>query len=248
VGWNSEGTISACYVTGRVIVDLREGYAAGGLVGESWRGTITACYATGRVDGCVEIGGLVGFNEDSMITACYATGAVNGECWSVGGLVGENYFGTITTCYATGTVNASEYVGGLVGSNGNGTIKDCFWDMETSGQTTSAGGEGKTTAEMKTLVTFTDAGWDFVGESANGTTDVWRMCVDGISYPRLSWEFSRGGDMDCPNGVELEDLAYLAGRWMASTPETTGAADTNGDGKVDLSDFGVMAENWTKGL
>ncbi|NLH15161.1 MAG: hypothetical protein GX455_01145 [Phycisphaerae bacterium] len=189
VGWNFEGTISACYVTGRVIVDLREGYAAGGLVGESWRGTITACYATGRVDGCVEVGGLVGFNEDSMITACYATGAVNGECWSVGGLVGENYFGTITTCYATGTVNASEYVGGLVGSNGNGTIKDCFWDMETSGQTTSAGGEGKTTAEMKTQSTFTDVGWDFV--YSDGNPPVWKMGPDG--YPALFWEFRYSG-------------------------------------------------------
>jgi hypothetical protein len=41
---------------------------------------------------------------------------------------------------------------------------------------------------MKTLSTFTSAGWDFVGETANGTNDYWRMCVDGVDYPRLAWE------------------------------------------------------------
>ena len=72
------------------------------------------------------------------------------------------------------------------------------------------------------------------------------MCADGVDYPRLSWEFSRGGDMDCPEGVAMEDLVYLAGRWMAATPATFGAADANGDGHADLLDFAVMAEIWMK--
>jgi len=97
---------------------------------------------------------------------------------------------------------------------------------------------------MKTISTFTDAGWDFVGESKKGTKDVWRMCADGVDYPRLSWEFSGGGDMDCPDGVTLEDLLYLAGRWMASTPATFGAADANADGRVDLLDLAILSENW----
>jgi len=32
---------------------------------------------------------------------------------------------------------------------------------------------GKTTAEMQMESTFTDAGWDFIGESVNGTEDIW---------------------------------------------------------------------------
>jgi hypothetical protein len=59
--------------------------------------------------------------------------------------------------------------------------------METSGQDTSVWGTGKTTAEMQTKSTFTDAGWDFVDETANGTEDIWWI-DEGRDYPRLWWE------------------------------------------------------------
>ena len=59
--------------------------------------------------------------------------------------------------------------------------------METSGQTISDGGEGKTTAEMQTAGTFLEAGWDFMFENANGTEDIWWIFED-MSYPRLWWE------------------------------------------------------------
>jgi hypothetical protein len=99
---------------------------------------------------------------------------------------------------------------------------------------------------MKTLATFMGAGWDFVGELANGTEDVWRMCADGVDYPRLSWEFSKTGDFDCPDGVAIDDLLYIASRWLATTPETIGAADANADGKLDLSEFAILAANWLR--
>jgi len=38
-----------------------------------------------------------------------------------------------------------------------------FWDTQTSLQLTSAEGVGKTTVQMQTASTFTNAGWDFVG-------------------------------------------------------------------------------------
>ena len=52
---------------------------------------------------------------------------------------------------------------------------------------TSSGGTGKTKAEMQTQSTFIDAGWDFLGESDNGTEDIWWI-VEGEDYPRLTWE------------------------------------------------------------
>ena len=70
---------------------------------------------------------------------------------------------------------------------GYGLVTDCFWDVQTSGQTTSAGGTGKTTAEMQTASTFLKAGWDFMGETANGTEDIWWI-LEGKDYPRLWWE------------------------------------------------------------
>ncbi len=251
VGWNSNGTIMACSATGKV-----QGYLhVGGLVGYNNRynnsGTITACYATGMVRGTGgSIGGLVGYN-DGTIMACYATGTVSGH-GSIGGLVAFNNGGTITACYATGRVSGQENVGGLVGEIYQSTIAVCFWDNQTSGKSvgvgigSTVGITGKSTKEMKTLATFTGVGWDFVGESANGTADIWRMCTDGVDYPRLSWELSRGGDLACPDGVAVDDLLYLAERWMATTAATAGAADANGDGKVDMQDMAILAENWMR--
>ena len=84
-------------------------------------------------------------------------------------------------------VGGDDPVGGLVGDNNGGVVTACFWDTQTSGQTRSAGGTGKTTADMQTAKTFLDAGWDFVGETANGTEDIWWI-LEGKDYPRLWWE------------------------------------------------------------
>ena len=99
---------------------------------------------------------------------------------------GVQLTGGVTQCYSTGAVMARNVVGGLVGYNGSrmGTVTQSFWDIQTSGQTTSAGGTGKTTAEMQTAKTFLDAGWDFVGETANGTEDIWWI-DEGKDYPTV---------------------------------------------------------------
>ncbi len=83
-------------------------------------------------------------------------------------------------------------MGGLVGNDRTlfwlrGYVVASFWDTQTCGQAKSAGGTGKTTAEMQTAKTFLDAGWDFVGETKNGTADLWWI-NDGRDYPRLWWE------------------------------------------------------------
>jgi len=70
---------------------------------------------------------------------------------------------------------------------GAGTVSASFWDTQTSGQTTSDGGTGKTTVEMQTAKTFVEAGWDFVNETANGIEDIWWI-LEGKDYPRLWWE------------------------------------------------------------
>jgi hypothetical protein len=40
---------------------------------------------------------------------------------------------------------------------------------------------------MQDIDTFLDAGWDLVGETDNGTEDVWMMCP-GQDAPHLRWE------------------------------------------------------------
>jgi hypothetical protein len=175
-------------------------YYVGGLVGQnSSEGPVTRCYSTGTVKGTEYIGGLVGSNE-GVVMECYSAGSVSGDC-DVGGLVGENLQGEVMQCYSAGSVSGKTGVGGLVGSctdYGGGfwwpdmepvdpakVVKNCFWDTQTSGQATSDGGTGKSTAEMQTASTFLDAGWDFAGETANGTSEIWQM-PQGGGYPLLA--------------------------------------------------------------
>ena len=187
VGYSYSSTITDCYATDAVAGNSY----IGGLVGLN-KGEITGCYAAGAVTGGSSVGGLVGWNYKEWnyigtINNCYATGSVSGSD-RIGGLVGWNYFSIITACYATGAVTGSSSVGGLVGYRHHpDSVTTSFWDIQTSGRTTSAGGTGKTTAQMKTRSTFTSAGWDFVGETANGTKDIWTIC-EGVNYPKFTWQ------------------------------------------------------------
>lgn len=195
VGCNG-GTINTCYSMCNVLGD----WWVGGIVG--WNhGTINACYSAGNVSGDCWIGGIVGVN-DGMVSNSYSSANVLGRWYGVGGLVG----GTgqlITNCYSVGKVFGNYYVGGLLGYNEGSTIASSFWDIETSGQLTSAGGEPKTTVEMKTMSTFTDAGWDFV--------EVWGV-GENQTYPFL--RTTPAGDLNYDKEVNLLDLAILASRWL----------------------------------
>ena len=183
----------------------------GGLLGFNRYGIVSNCYSTGAVAGEQYIGGLVGYNEDGMVSGCYSSGAVTGTSWGVGGLIGENHEGSISNCFSTGAVEGFYRVGGLIGVTEWGSVSNCcslgavtgatvvggligdgtagrvsgYWNMETSGLTTSRGGVGSTTAEMHNIETYLNAGWDFVDESANGTAETWQMPPEG-GYPRLS--------------------------------------------------------------
>jgi len=87
-------------------------------------------------------------------------------------------------------------------------ISDCFWDTTTSGQTTSDGGTGKTTAEMKRQSTFAAAGWDFVG--------VWGITENqGYPYLRVIQLYTRpSADLNGDDKVDLADFALFAEQWM----------------------------------
>jgi len=92
-------------------------------------------------------------------------------------------------------VSGDNFVGGLVGYNSSSTVSNSFWDMETSGQTTSAGGTGKTTIEMHNVATYTDLAtvglefpWDFVGNPFDdtGNEDFWDIDEEiNNGYPYL---------------------------------------------------------------
>jgi hypothetical protein len=200
------GRLTNCYSTGHVTGNDR----VGGLVGYnraySSYALVTNCYSTGSVDGNEIVGGLAGENTQpfARIRNCYSTGNVTGND-RVGGLLGFNYHGgTITNCYSSGSISAYVAVGGLVGNKDSMSIVvNSFWDTQTSGKSTSAGGVGKTTAEMKTMSTFTDVGWDFV--------EIWGI-GENQTYPFLQTEPASDSNHD--KKVDLLDLAILASHWL----------------------------------
>jgi len=157
-----------------------------GLVGENW-GIVSHCHFTGSVTGIRAVGGLVGYNY-GLASNSYSTGSVTSTEGSVGGLVGSNE-GNLRTSYSTGSVTGNSAVGGLVGGRWGTTVSNCFWDRDTSGQTTSAGGRGRTTNEMKDFSTFSGAGWNIIAVALNETNPVyiWNI-VNNVTYPFLGWQ------------------------------------------------------------
>ena len=77
-GTNAGATLTACYATGNVIIEIDpvKNIAGGSLVGMNAGSSLLACYATGNVTstgsstGNVHIGGFLG-NNYTTVTACY---------------------------------------------------------------------------------------------------------------------------------------------------------------------------------
>ncbi|MBN2830353.1 MAG: T9SS type A sorting domain-containing protein, partial [Candidatus Cloacimonetes bacterium] len=113
-------------------------------------------------------------------------------------------------------------VGGLLGSiDETSTVAACFWDTETSGQSTSGGGTGKTTAEMLNITTYTDAEWDFVDETINGDDDIWGInSLHNNGYPYLADNSQEVGNDD-PSEQILETTQLIGNYPNPFNPTTT---------------------------
>ena len=76
---NSSATLTACYATGNVIIEMdpKKNIAGGSLVGMNAGSSLLACYATGNVTSTgsstyrIDIGGFLGNNYANVMTACY---------------------------------------------------------------------------------------------------------------------------------------------------------------------------------
>ncbi len=186
VGANGDaGTVSKSYSTASVTSE----HNVGGLVGEN-AGTVSKSYSTGSVTGDHIVGGLVGQSWGTVLES-YSAGSVTGD-QCVGGLVGANSAGegTVSNSYSTGSVTGNSYVGGLVGNNaGTSIVSNSFWDIETSGQSTSDGGTGKNTTEMQYITTFSEVGWNIIAVALNETNPayIWNI-VNNVTYPFPSWQ------------------------------------------------------------
>ncbi|MGH2271296.1 GLUG motif-containing protein [Anaerohalosphaeraceae bacterium U12dextr] len=247
-------TIRDCSVDASIT--LKNAETAGGLIGHLLIGSAWRCFAAVSIQGSDQaqhLGGLIGtLYNASVLSDCYAEGQIHGTR-NIGGLVGWNPDSELRNCWASVAVSGTQNVGGLVGNNTTSKASGLFWDKTVSGTTKGAGigyttgMAGKTTAEMQTQATFTAAGWDFLGESANGSLETWRMCTDGVDYARLNREYRRFGDFVCGDGVEAGDLMYFVQRWLMSNcaaSDDCDGADINRSGTVNLADYARLAEYW----
>jgi hypothetical protein len=218
----TDGNIINCFTEGSVSsISTSSGTICrvGGLIGGQYGGNIETSFCTADVNVQTSflaqdfsyVGGLAGYCNGS-IENCFSSGSVN--CSSsaayAGGFTGylNNAPSQIENCYSTGlvsTTGAHAYKGGLI-SYSLGTVTSCFWDVNTSGLNSSAAGTGKTTAEMKMLSTFTNAGWDFV--------DVWGI-GNFQTYPYLKpFNGFNSQDLNYSGLVDFQDFAIFAEHWL----------------------------------
>ena len=157
------------------------------------------------------------------------------DCYGIGGLAGAGPgigpVRGVEDCYSFCEIilPASGYsdVGGLIGNHHGGIISNAYF-LESAGPDN---GYGTPLDDPNMMIQANFVGWDFLDESINGENEIWRMCVDGVDYPRLSWEFAQNGDFACGDGVDIFDLQALAKnglpqRRLPRQPSTTPAMPT----------------------
>ncbi|MCL2218516.1 MAG: hypothetical protein FWC23_01290 [Chitinispirillia bacterium] len=142
------GVITECNTAGVVIgQDI-----AGGLVGLNCR-LVSGCHASGSVTGDTEVGGLIGrIDLGSAAAGNSSSAAVSGDDIA-GGLIGAALAGSVAGNFSTGKVTAKTNAGGFMGHMYNGIMRNNYYDMETSGQSDTGKGAGKTTAGMQSKKT-----------------------------------------------------------------------------------------------
>jgi filamentous hemagglutinin family protein len=235
---NATATISRSYNTATVTTG---GDYSGGLVGYQYsengsgNAIITESYNAGAVTGTSNVGGLAGYLRTnaggiSTVSNTYSTGAVTGTD-KVGGLVGEtSSASTVANSYSAGLVTGTTNVGGLIGQNA-GSVTSSYWNTMTSGQATSAGGTGLTTAQMKQQASF--SGWNFAA--------IWNIEAD-VSYPYLRNQeqiphpgIGTCATSFCWDGGGSDGLWNTATNWLTNIVPTVGSTVTIGGSAYTVS-------------
>lgn len=194
-------------------VDILGFYDLGGLVGLGNQCVVSRSFATGRIASTqarAVAGGLVGSLTSSSIESSFATGNV-GYTHSAGGLLGFGDSMTqVINSFATGHIlGVLLPAGGLVG-DGSPTVQNSFWATDTSGQDTSAGGEGRTLNQLRCPTQPLD------GACGGDLYDTWGADLNAAG--QALWSF--GSNQQLP-GLNIRGATFR---------------DADGDATLDASD------------
>jgi len=191
---------------------------AGGIVGSMFgatadRGLVKASKAMAEVSGRVAdnngsngLGVFVGATNYDDVENSYAVGNVTREHYAsdtennIGAFVGiqnwpaENR-ATFTHNYTSGDVIFDDiadptdrgFMGRGIGTDNGSTYINNYFNTTLSNQASDQNVTAYTSAQMQDQANFTD--WDFIGESINGTEDLW-VIKNGVNdgFPYLYWE------------------------------------------------------------
>lgn len=194
----------------------------GGLLGGSSNATISNSYSIGSVSGSVSVGGFLGnAAAGTTITHSYANGSVSGTS-NIGGFAGQSSTAYVTNSYSSGLVTGSTFVGGFVGRQFSGGVDNTnYWDKETSGRLTSAGGgKGVTTAELEKIKAqgiWSNAGYKSeVGllSVQMGTGDADTYTINNISIDLDLSEIDLSTSQKAKDSIDIIDqaLSVISGK------------------------------------
>lgn len=218
-GYNAAGTISGCKAS---VTVSNSSDGAGGFVGVN-EGSISHCYASSFVSGNSTIGGFAGLAYGGLITNCYSTSRVYvtaGITNISGGFCGTLFGGSISNSYSSGFVNPVGFSGGFLGYSLTGSISNCFWNTQTSGMPSSAAGTGKTTTEMRTQTTFSNASWNF--------TSIWAInSTKNFGFPYLQSVSLDSVSLSGNTQVASVLLSYTDGSAKTITSDNAGNFSIN---------------------
>ncbi|WP_277985517.1 ZmpA/ZmpB/ZmpC family metallo-endopeptidase-related protein, partial [Methanolobus psychrotolerans] len=205
--------------------DVVATYHGGGLIGRitnAGSATIKKCSANTNVTAIQYAGGFTGSQGGGYIIDCCSHGSVYGYQASItGGFVGGG--SGITNCYSTGEI--TNVGGGFSGQSG--TFNSCYWDVNTSGKTTSGAGTGLTTEEMHEQSNFVS--WNF--------DNTWIM----QDYPQLRFESS---PLFPINSYNIDSLNYYDGFGQIIKKLSEGESDWISQ-TTTYNEFGLVSSTET---
>jgi len=228
-GYHGSGAvINNCYSKGSLVFSSDASGSVGGLIGECWA-DIEKSYSSCNSEGKAYVGGLIGYIWEGTITNCYSMGNVTRTSGATssffGGFAGYNE-SNVQNCYSIGNVYYEDAVDtddkGFLGGGvapAKASYSGNFFDSDASNQdydnpdhATFTTATAETTSEMTntsyTNNIYLNAGWDFKGESENGTEEIWNIGNErNLGYPYFDWEYP-GDDPTLPVTLSFFTAIY----------------------------------------